>query len=243
LKDILREGNPDKVADLARQGLQALEGYVHEKILRLNQAAVGELRARVVAANPDVLVAVERGGWFLTDVVTRFEPGLKDKVSRVGKVQNNDPAHYAQIRAHTETLMLEQGKRRIAVVDAYMGGFNAPALIKNVFEPLLKKHAKTMGRLRFGSYWLREAAGFELEGGQLRPATYHATGPYADLIDAEALTVPWIFGDDVNIIVKGGSREPIRIFNSDGDVIDIIYPKPGETTYDLAVRLLNGKEE
>jgi hypothetical protein len=163
-------------------------------------------------------------------------------VSEVNKVRNDKAAHYAQIKAHVEALITDPTKkiRRIAVADSYMGGLNATGLIERVFLPLLETYGEQMTELRFDTYWLREAAGFELEGGALRPPTYHVSGPYAGRITAESVTVPWIFGDDLNVIMER-KRDPIHVFNSDGDVIATFHPKPGETTYDLSIQLLNGE--
>jgi hypothetical protein len=227
-----------KLKDILRK---TLEGFVHIEVLRANIRAIRELRAKISAANPDVIVSVERGGWFLTDVVVKNEPGLKAKVNRVNKIEGNKPAHYAAIKAQVETMINSDAKpRRFAFVDAYMGGFNATDMIEFVFQPLLEVYGKDMPDLQFGTYWIREAAGFELEGGNLRVPNYHGKGPYASRMTAEAATVPWIFGDDVNLIVDRVKSEPINVFNSAGEVIATIHPKAGQKTYDLATELLNG---
>lgn len=210
------------------------EGYVFDKILAENQAAFARSRAALHSINPDVIVGMERGGSFLTEVLTHGDPVLAAKVRKmqVHKAPEGQPGsqgkfNNAKMKAEFQALIT--GKvQEIVVYDAYMGGTTARSLIKHVFTPLLENNPG----VTFHLYWLRETFGF-------RGIEVVGMKKVSPRIKTTVEEVTLVLGDDMDVVMNPGSQAPIRIFNSEGKVTEVVPPKPGQTTRQLTIEILN----
>ncbi|MGN6110704.1 MAG: hypothetical protein ACTHU0_36715, partial [Kofleriaceae bacterium] len=211
------------------------EGFVDLRVLRANVQAYRRLQQLIKRYDPDVILGTERGGEFIADVLQHGNPALEPKILRPRKLPEDQM--YPALRDQLDALILA-GKKRFVFVDAYMGGFNAEYLVDRVFVPLLEARGRQLLDLRFGSLWIREKWGLEL-GAQLE--RYAGKGPWRSRIFGEEAEVPWIFGDDVNLIMGGVERGPIHIYLPDGSVVRTLSPAGQEKTRDLAIRVLNGE--
>lgn len=214
-----------------------LEGFVLDTVLGENQRAFAELITTLRSENPDVIVGMERGGAFVADVVGTGDAVLGPRVRHMavhldaeGK-KFDGPAMQAEFRA----LIDREGASRIAIVDSYMGGTTASALRDQVLLPL----ARTNPGVRFDVHWMRETLGFEAGGtmGALRGAP-RRSAPGGAQIEVDQRQMRLVLGDDMQIVSTRDSREPITIFDRDGRIVRAEYPRPGETTRDVLIRLL-----
>jgi hypothetical protein len=57
-------------------------------------------------------------------------------------------------------------------------------------------------------------------------------------IEVDQRQMRLVLGDDMEIVYTPDSREPITIFDRDGRILRAEYPRPGETTRDVLIRLL-----
>lgn len=214
-----------------------LEGFVLDTVLAENQRAFAELVATLHTENPDVIVGMERGGAFLADVVGSGDAELGPRVRHMpvhldaeGK-KFDGPAMQAEFQA----LIDQEGASRIAIVDSYMGGTTAGALRDQVLLPL----ARANPGVRVDVHWMRETLGFEAGGtmGALRGVPRRGS-PGGAQIEVDQRQMRLVLGDDMEIVYTPDSREPITIFDRDGRIVRAEYPRPGETTRDVLIRLL-----
>jgi hypothetical protein len=217
-----------------------LEGHVLDAALAENQRAIAELAAELGASQPDVIVGMERGGAFLADVLARANPDLAGRVRKIpvhhapdGSADKFDgPLMQAEIQA-----LIDAGARKITIVDVYMGGRTARSLRDQVLKPLA---ARNPG-VEFDVQWIRELMGFDGAGagsatslqGRVRPGQVGG-----GQITSTARDVRMAIGDDMSIVYDPDSRAPVMIFDREGNVTEVIYPGPGETTRDVLIRLL-----
>jgi len=218
----------------------ALEGYVLESTLAENQRAIASLGAQLLEENPDVIVGMERGGAFLSEAVgAQWSLGPRIRPMPVHKDVRGEkfdlPAQQQEFQR-----LIAQGNRRIAIVESYMGGTTASAL-RDVLLPIARAHPD----VRFNVHWMREGLGFETRtaGGDvvLSPprGVPRATQPGASQITQDYRTVRLVLGDDMSIAYNPDSHQPITVFNREGQVTMVIAPRPGQTTRQLLIEILN----
>jgi adenine/guanine phosphoribosyltransferase-like PRPP-binding protein len=226
-----------------------LDGYVPTSILAENQAAVRAVRSRVAAANPDVIVGMERGGSFLADVITAGDPALTAKVNKMGVIKppatpEGKPAKakFAPEMADQFTALADAGAKRIVVVDYYMGGTTASEL-----SDLVRKRLASNPRyadVTVEVIWIREKFGFERTTGAgttLDPlrGTPRPKQQAASQWIQSAETVTLALGDDMQSVLTPGSRSPIHVFDDDGNIVKTVSPTGDQTTRDVMIELLN----
>lgn len=193
-----------------------------------------------------MIIGLERGGAFLGEVLTYADPALAAKLTKLPKFPPPKGGKYKfdhNAMQNAFRRMIDSGKKNFALVDAYMGGRTARDLRDGVFKPLAAQHEG----VSFEIYWLRETFGFETRGtgGEgltlTRPqGTLGSRSPYASQIKTRYQEIRLVLGDDMNIVFTPGAREPIRIFDKSGKVIQTYEPRQGETTRQLLIRLMNG---
>jgi hypothetical protein len=210
------------------------EGYVFDKIVAENQAALASSRAALHKMNPDVIVGMERGGSFLTEALTHGDPVLAAKVRKmqVHKAPAGQPSKKGKydgpkMQAEFQKL-IDAGAKQIVVYDAYMGGTTKRSLIKQIFEPLSAKHPD----VTFHMYWLREA--FGLEGAEIVGLEQHSKS-----IMSTYEKVTLVLGDDMDVVLSPDGKASLRIFNTEGKVTEVVTPKPGQSTRQALIELLN----
>lgn len=217
-----------------------LEGFVLDSVLAENQRAFGELIAQLRAENPDIIVGMEQGGAFLADVIAAGDPALARRVRHmpVHKTPAGEKFDGPQMQAEFQRL-IDGGARRIAIVDSYMGGTTASALRDDVLGPLARRAGNS--GVDFYTHWLRETFGFRAGGtmGELRGlANPRSPGGSQLHSDQRQRLVRLVLGDDMQIVYNPNSHEPITLFDSAGRITRVEYPRPGETTRDVLIRLL-----
>ncbi|HPT49677.1 MAG TPA: DUF4157 domain-containing protein [Accumulibacter sp.] len=215
-----------------------LEGFVLDSVLAENQRAFGELIAQLRGENPDAIVGMEQGGAFLADVIAAGDPVLARRVLHmpVHKTPAGEKFDGPKMQAEFQRL-IDGGARRIAIVDSYMGGTTAAALRDDVLGPLARRDGN--GGVDFHTHWLRETLGFRAGGtmGDLRGQA-NPRSPGGSQLHSDQRQVRLVLGDDMQIVYTPGSREPITLFDSAGRITRVEYPRPGETTRDVLIRLL-----
>jgi hypothetical protein len=254
-----REAESNEVAGALRDAHPAdrppeFEGFVLDSVLRENQQAIANMRRNLHQMNPDVIVGIERGGVFFVEALALGDPVLAGKVRTMREHLNPDPngrtrgakfdaaAQQAEFQA-----LIDQGANRIVVVDALMGGHTGRALLNQVFIPLAERNPN----VHFETYWIRETMGYEvLRGGGVEPSgtdfnplrsmrqRYRAVADRISMTRMERVRM--VLGDDMEIIFTPGAGEPIRIFDAEGRVTEVFRPRPGQTTRDVLIALMNG---
>jgi hypothetical protein len=214
-----------------------LEGFVLDTVLAENQRAFAELITTLRTENPDIIVGMERGGAFLADVVGSGDADLGPRVRHMPVHLDAEGKKFdgPAMQAEFQRLIDSEGASRIAIVDSYMGGTTASALRDQVLLPL----ARTNPGVRVDVHWMRETLGFEAGGtmGALRGVPRRGT-PGGVQIEVDQRQMRLVLGDDMEIVYTPDSREPITIFDRDGRILRAEYPRPGETTRDVLIRLL-----
>jgi hypothetical protein len=145
----------------------------------------------------------------------------------------------AQMRSRIEQLIAtEPTKRwRFAFTEVYFSG----SAVNKVRNDVMFRLAERYPECQFRGFWVRESLGFETRGGIAagtgRPALVPDPRAPANLVE-ESFPVPFAVGDDAARLIERGTREPIYIFDSEGRIVDVLEPGPGEDTRDLVVRIL-----
>jgi hypothetical protein len=218
------------------------EGYVPDRVLVENQVAVKSLKEGLRASGATHVIAQERGGALLGEIVAHGDADIEKAIVRVDKQGPNQEGKLEQIKLAIQKLY-DEGHRNIGFIDAYIGGATAEGLANQVFGPLVQTHDD----LVIHPLWLRETLARVVRGeGKvvISPGEYGLPigSQGANRVVGNAVPVNVIFGDDIDLIVNRAraAREPIRIFDQDGRIARVIVPKQGDTTRSLAIRLLNG---
>jgi hypothetical protein len=225
-----------------------LEGFALDSVVAENQKAVADLTAQLTADNPDVIVGMVRGGAFLADVIKAASPDLAPKVRTMDVHRNPDPKQkkgkFEDVAMQAEfRKLIEGGAKRIAIVDYYMGGTTARSLRDQVFLPLAKDHPD----VTFETHWVRELMGFEKTAGggvtvQPRSGQTKPGQPGgAQVTSTDTRRVRMALGDDMEVAFDPVSTEPITIFDRQGRIVRVLYPKPGQTTRDVLIELISQK--
>jgi adenine/guanine phosphoribosyltransferase-like PRPP-binding protein len=140
-----------------------LEGLICTATLEENVIAVQDMRDRIQSLAPDAVLAVERGGAFLAEVLSRGAAAFPETLSvpkavtpRAGEedLVQRTPHLLAEIRRR----ILEQGQRRFVVVDFLMGGHFAEEL--QAMAELLHAEFPDAG-IQLHAMWMRESEGYD----------------------------------------------------------------------------------
>jgi hypothetical protein len=214
-----------------------LEGFVLDTVLAENQRAFGELIAQLRGEQPDAIVGMEQGGAVLVDVIRASDATLAPRVRHmeVHKTAAGEKFDGPAMQAEFQRV-IDGGARRIAIVDAYMGGTTASALRDQVLMPL----ARANKGVNFDIHWMRETLGFRPIGGAIGDlrGQPNPRSPEGTQINVDQRQVRLVLGDDMEIVYSPDSRDPITLFDSSGRVVRVEYPRPGETTRDVLIRML-----
>jgi hypothetical protein len=208
---------------------------------------VADLIQQLTTSNPDVIVGMERGGAFVADVIAGGSPDLAAKVHKMeahknpkAKPASNEKFDAPVMRAQFQEL-IDNGARKIALVDVYMGGKTASSLRDQIFLRL----ARDNPGVSFEVHWVRETMGFEKQsqagGTVLEPRRGMTTPgqPGGDRVRSSEINVRIALGDDMEIVFAPNTYEPITIFDTHGRIVRVWYPKAGQTTRQLLIELLN----
>jgi Domain of unknown function (DUF4157) len=226
-----------------------LEAYVPDYALRENIRAVRKLRAKLLKEDPDVIIGMERYGSLFADMlaydlpgvqlkITRFKPARYTAESKGKKGKFDQPAMLAEFRRilgpDTSTA------RKVAVVDSYMGGSTTESLLEQVYKVLAAEYPN----VHFSNYVIRETSGFKVsQGGKavIPDIRGGASERYTGRVHNEVEEVSVVVGDDVALVYNLDSSEPVRVFDSSGKVVETFVARPGETTRDVLIRIVNGE--
>jgi adenine/guanine phosphoribosyltransferase-like PRPP-binding protein len=223
-----------------------LEGFVPQSLLKENQRAIKNVREKVLASSPDVVVGMERGGAFLAEVLGAGDPALAKKVVSMPVDENpaavrDKKGKFAPEMAARFDALIAQGAKKIVIVDYYMGGKTAGDLSK-----LLVKHfsdPKYAG-VTFEVHWIRETFGKDDAGGSVVEPPRGEVGEGkkgAGLYKQTFEMVPLAIGDDMHVVLDvPDAKQPIQVFDDNGQVVHTSTPGEGENTRRALVRLLNG---
>jgi hypothetical protein len=229
------------------------EGYILDSILEENREAFRTIKSLLAKEPPDVLMAMERGGAFLGDVLSHNNEELTSKLHKIEKGTDPNPDPNKKLRFNPEAFksairtQIGSGKKSFALVDAYMGGRFAAELRDHVIKPLLTEFGQ--GKIKFYLFWLRETFGFEQadadkkeRGLTLRKpqGTISEKSPYAQDVKTVHVNVRVVLGDDMSMVFDPNSQQPFHIFDAEGNIIKTIQPEKGETSRDTLIKLLNG---
>jgi hypothetical protein len=234
LRAELEAGTREKVR--ARVISQVREGpyqtAILDTVLQKNARELARMRDSLRKFSPDAILGGERSGPFVAEAATFGEPALASRIIRVPK--GNLDAVMAEMRSRVEQL-IAQGKRRFAFTEVYFSGSAVRKLQKDVILPLARAHPEC----QFRGLWVRESLGFETVavGSERAPIVFDPSLP-SNVVN-EPFYVPFAVGDDAARIIESTAPEPVFIFNSEGNIIGVVNPRPDEkTTRDVVVRLL-----
>jgi hypothetical protein len=227
------------------------EGYILDSILEENREAFRTIKSLLAKEPPDVLMAMERGGAFLGDVLSHNNEELTSKLHKIEKGTDPNPDPNKKLRFNPEAFksairtQIGSGKKSFALVDAYMGGRFAAELRDHVIKPLLTEFGQ--GKIKFYLFWLRETFGFEQADSKERgftirkpQGTISEKSPYAQDVKTVHVNVRVVLGDDMSMVFDPNSQQPFHIFDAEGNIIKTIQPEKGETSRDTLIKLLNG---
>jgi hypothetical protein len=241
----------------ARQELTAFRklypDMVHAPSVTENATRYQEMCERLNGFHPDAILAMERGGGLVADVVKAKDRELGEKVVSLERAPDlDDPKKKAAAKAAgyigAMTRLYDQGQRRFAVVDFEMGSFTSDGLHPAVQE-FLREHTDA----EVQTFWIKETAQLGSNIGQGSTVERFKTGTRPDdrRLVSNKLPVNWAVGEDVSLITgkaapAGASAPklpsaPIHLFDDDGHVTHTIEPRRGETSRDIVVGLLSGR--
>ena len=148
-RNIIRNETLSQLRTMDKNSPPEFEGYILEEILEENRQAFKAVKSLLVKASPDVLMAIERGGIFLADVIAHQNEQLASKRCNIekGTDPNNKLRFNPEIFKDAIRAQIKSGKQSFAIVDAYMGGRFASELREYVIIPLLKEFGQ--GRIKF----------------------------------------------------------------------------------------------
>jgi hypothetical protein len=135
------------------------------------------------------------------------------------------------------------GAKKIAIVDYYMGGKTASELSK-MLRDLFTSDPKYDG-VTVEVHWIREAYGKAEAGGTVLDPLRGSPSPGAKgaaIFSQTQEVVSLALGDDMTVVMSD-SRAPLQIFDETGKVVRTVEPKPGQTTRQALIELLNAQPE
>jgi hypothetical protein len=245
-RNIIRNQTLSQLRTMDKNSPPEFEGYILDSILEENRQAFKTVKSLLVNASPDVLMAIERGGIFLADVIAYKNEELASKRCNIekGTDPNKKLRFNPDIFKDAIRAQIKSGKQSFAIVDAYMGGRFAGELREYVIIPLLKEFGQ--GQIKFYLFWFRETFGFErADKGKTNVTLRKAKGtikdnsPYSQDIKVVHQNLRVVLGDDMSIVFDPNSQQPFYIFDAQGNIIEMIHPLKEETSRDTLIKLLN----
>jgi hypothetical protein len=230
---------------------KAYPDMVHAPSVAENAAKYAEMCQRLKEFNPDAILAMERGGGLVADVVKARDGALGEKVVSLDRAPDSrNPAQKAVAKASgyvgVMTRLYGEGQRRFAVVDFEMGGHTSDG-----FHPAAREFLEAHPGTEIQTFWIQETAqlGNNLRGESTIERFNDRPGSDESRLTSHKFAVHWAVGEDVELITgkaaTPGERaptlasEPIHIFDNDGRVTHTIEPHQGETSRDIVVGLLS----
>lgn len=142
-----------------------LEGLAMQEIIEQNAIAVHGIRDHLIESRPDAVLAVQRGGAFLAEVVAGASnrPGFPDvetvEKQRTPRPGKEDDVQRTPLLKEAIRRRIDDGQDHFAIVDFYMGGHFAEELA-TMFGELQRSYPGR--KLRFEAIWMRESHGYEV---------------------------------------------------------------------------------
>jgi hypothetical protein len=232
----LAEGTRGKARDLVIGKLRTgiYQNAVLGSALSRQARKLAVLRADIRAFSPEAIVGAERGGPFIAEQVAAGEPQLGSRILSIPKPQpNKRDVQFADMKARVEALIAE-GKKRFAFVDVIFSQSAVNQLNNEVIEPLARVHSDC----EFRGFFLREALGYELRVSPTDSQILPSPGGHWNILN-KAYDVPFVVGEDAEALLNATGHDPIFVFDSEGRIVEILEPKPGETTRQMLVRILS----
>lgn len=228
-----------------------LEAYVPDFAVRENIRSVLEIRAKLLRDNPDVIIGMERYGSLFADILAYGHPELQAKIDRFEPVNRTETSTGKKGKFDQPSILAEFRRilgpdpttsKTIAVVDSYMGGSTTESLLEQVYKVLAEEYPNA----RFRNYVIRETSGFKVsqDGKTVLPGIRGEPTPgskYTGRVRTEVAEVSIVVGNDVALVYNLDSSEPVRVFDSSGKVVETFVPKPGQTTRQVLIEIMNGQ--
>jgi len=223
-----REAQRKLIKDLFRGKKSRYQLAILDSVLRTQARQLANLRKELSSFAPDAIFGFKRGGAFLAESAAAGERQL---ASRVVALEKSVTAE--QLRAQIDK-MFRAGKSRFAFTEVYLGGGSVNAL-QNTLELIAKDYPDA----QFRGLWMREGIGFDVAVGS--PNTIEAIPVKKGVpnFKAGAVDVPFIIGEDAKQIIEAyETSQPLYIFDSEGNIVEVLEPRPGESTRAMIIRIL-----
>jgi hypothetical protein len=223
----------DKARKLVLDALRVGKRYqraILDTVLRAHARQLAALRKVLRDFAPDAIFGTDRGGAYLAETATVGDAQLG---ARVAAIKQPTVALEVKEIENRVAELYKAGKRRFVFTETYIGGGSVAQLKNNAIIPLAKKYPDA----EFLGLWMREGLGKE-------PAIGEPSGgsivPISGLKNAKAAAfdVPFIVGEDAAQIIEGAGHDPVYIFDSEGRIVEVLQPKPNETTRSMIARIL-----
>ncbi len=224
-----RDKARDLVLDALRKG-QRYQRAILDTVLRTHARQLAALRKVLRDFAPDAIFGTDRGGAFLAETATIGDAQLG---ARVAAIRQRTAALEVVDIENRVSVLYNAGKRRFAFTETYVSGSAVRGLKNNALIPLAKKYPDA----EFLGLWMREGLGQELAIGEPSGADIV---PISGLKNAKAAAfdVPFIVAEDATQVIEGFGHDPVYIFNSEGRIVEILQPRPNETTRSMIARIL-----
>ena len=229
LDETTREKARKLVLDALRKG-QRYQRAILNTVLRTHARQLAALRKVLRDFAPDAIFGTDRGGAFLAETATVGDAQLGARVAAIK--QPTAALEVKEIESRVAELY-KAGKRRFVFTETYISGSAVRGLKNNALIPLARQYPDA----EFLGLWMREGLGLEPAVGEPSGASLV---PISGLKNAKAAAfdVPFIVGEDAAQIIEGFGRDPVYIFDSEGRIVEILQPKPNETTRGMIARIL-----
>jgi hypothetical protein len=189
---------------------------------------------------PDAIFGSERGGQLLAESAAAGDPKLASRVvaitTRTADAKKLPVATVMQdFRAKIAALYDGPGRaRRFVFTETFLSGTAVQTLEDHLLIPIARQYKDA----EFLGLWMREGLGFDVAVGS--PAGIEAVPVIKGVpnLKAGAVDVPFIVAEDAKRVIEGAGTEPLYVFGSDGRIVEVLEPKPGETTRSMIIRIL-----
>jgi hypothetical protein len=236
----------DVMRAMAKEKGVDLDGFLMQFAVEQNAIAIANMREHLRVVNPDAIIAVERGGVFLADVLAHGDPALRDRIVAVpkGDDKSRSPFMEKAIRAH----LANGQKTSFVIVDFYMGGGASGEFMK-----MAERILTDFPQAKFELVWLREAHGFERHGnapahsGVQLPPLRETPESMQGHFTQTPINVRLVLGDDMKVVFNESTTDVITIIDKHGRVAQKIRvgtpdPETGAPldARQIVIRLMNG---
>jgi hypothetical protein len=217
------------VLDALRKG-RRYQRAILDTVLRTHARQLAALRKVLRDFAPDAIFGTDRGGAYLAETATIGDVQLGARVAAIK--QPTAALEVKEIESRVAELY-KAGKRRFVFTETYISGSAVRGLKNNALIPLAKQYPDA----EFLGLWMREGLGLEPAIGEPAGAS---VVPISGLKNAKAAAfdVPFIVGEDAAQIIEGFGHDPVYIFDSEGRIVEVLQPKPNETTRQMIARIL-----